>query len=223
MKKRIISMAVAFLFITLLATTAQAHTGDYLSGGYITNKQNNLQFLIADSAQTSLLNEDVYENSATGWNSVGANIHVSVVMRKPGMPTSGDFMYVYGDYNGTVIDEDEFGITCLFDSNGNPVSIGSNWAKVIIYMNTSGIFGEASNPTEAARKTFIHEVGHALKLNHPDISIRHTGHNIPYRDTIGDTYYLPVAVMNQGFPDGIAIASNISQHDKDNLIAKWGV
>ena len=35
MKKRIISLAAAVLFITLMTTTAQAHVGDYWAGKYV--------------------------------------------------------------------------------------------------------------------------------------------------------------------------------------------
>lgn len=84
----------------------------------------------------------------------------------------------------------------------------------MILMNKSdGVFSGANNPTAAAKKTFTHEVGHALKLAHPAKNSSLSEH----------TYYggIPYAVMNQGFPVN-AVATTVSSHDKSCLIAKWG-
>ena len=53
-------------------------------------------------------------------------------------------------------------------ADGSIANVDDNWAGVSIRMNTnSNAFSGASNPTTAAKKTFIHEVGHTLKLSHP--------------------------------------------------------
>ena len=138
-------------------------------------------------------------------------------MYTPGMPTYG-FFPVYGDPNlGSTL-----GRTVPLDSSGNPVSAdlagaNSNWYSVRIYMNTSSsAFSGASNATVAAKMTFIHEVGHALKLAHPAKNKSLSGHNK------GENKNLPLAVMNQGFPNGDEVSSTVADHDKENLKAKWG-
>lgn len=131
-------------------------------------------------------------------------------MYTPGMPTYG-FFPVYGKDYGDII----LGETVPLDASGNPVNFTDNWYSVKIYMNTStSAFSEASNATLAAKKTFIHEVGHALKLRHPAQNKLLSGHS--YRNG------KPQAVMNQDFPNGKETASTVANHDRENLKAKWG-
>lgn len=62
-------------------------------------------------------------------------------------------------------------------------------------------------------KPFVLEVGHALKLGHPAIGTSMIGHSVNGH---------PVAIMNQGLPNGADVASTIQTHDITNLKAKWG-
>lgn len=89
---------------------------------------------------------------------------------------------------------------------------------VSIIMNTnSTVYSGTGNSTQVAKMTFMHEVGHTLKLCHPAYSPGASRH----------TYYgrYPKAIMNQGFPMSSApcVSPTIAYHDKSNLKAKWGV
>lgn len=191
---------------------AYAHNSDYFSGiytGIITHQ--NLKFRIESSAITSFLTSSVYY-SAYGWSNVSNSVgSIGIAIASPGMPSSG-FYSVYGQWftDGTL------GETIPRDSSGNIVSMGSNWYSLSITMNTnSSSFSGADNATTAAKKTFTHEVGHALKLSHPAF-----GYSIP-----GHTYQgLPKAVMNQGLTMSSKpwISSTVVTHDISNLQTKWG-
>lgn len=111
-------------------------------------------------------------------------------------------------------------MTLPYDSDGNFISASnadSNWAYSEITMNTNiAAYNACENPTLMAKKAFIHEVGHAFKLKHPTINPALSGH------TYGSGY--PYAIMNQGSPSNSKpwVSYQITQHDKDCLIAKWG-
>lgn len=169
----------------------------------------NIKFKIELSAQTSLLTSDVYF-SAYVWDDISSNVgNIGIAIYVSGMSVTGFYSVLGKVYtNGTL------GETVPRNSNGDIVSANSDWASVSIYMNTSSTaFSGASNPTTAAKKTFIHEVGHALKLSHPTCNSSLSGH-------VYDGY--PYSVMNQGYPNGSYVASTITAHDKNNLKAKWG-
>ncbi len=205
--KKIVALLVV-MTITCNLFTAHAHTGEYHAGGYYDDKQANLKFLIMDSALTSILTMDVY-NSATSWNGISDNVYVvSVVKHVYGMPTSG-FNCVYGQAytDGTL------GTTTFYGVNGNAVSANATWNSVMITMNSDAfVFALAPNATNAAKKTFTHEVGHALKLKHPENG-SFSGHT-----QLG----YPYAVMNQGLYGTESYLSMVpSIHDKSNLIDKW--
>lgn len=71
--------------------------------------------------------------------------------------------------------------------------------------------------TANARKTFLHEVGHALKLKHPEINANLSAHTV--------SNGRPYAIMNQGYvrSSSDAVAPDIAFHDKVCLKTKWGV
>ena len=207
-----------FLAAILAAIIAQsgsivivsAHNGDIHSGVYNSGamcNQSNLNFKIDSSAQTSLLTYIVY-NTAYAWSSTSTGVSVNVVMSSPGMPTYG-FYNVYGlsYYDGTL------GTTIPRDSSGNIVDMDSNWNSVSICICAAdNVFADST----AAAKTFVHEVGHALKLKHPISNY-----------TLTDHIYLggvPKAIMNQGLPSSSQpwIATSIQTHDIYNITAKWG-
>lgn len=186
------------------------HNGDYFNGIYKgSTAPYNIKFVIDPSAQTSLLNSSVYQ-SAWAWNNISSEVGgIGIAMYTPGMPTYG-FFPVYGK---TYIDG-TLGETVPLDSSGKAVSANSNWNSIKIYMNTAS--SAFSDSTNAAKKTFIHEVGHALKLSHPAKSGSLSGHDK------GENKNLPLAVMNQGFPNGDEVSSTVTSHDRENLKAKWG-
>ncbi|MCM1334164.1 MAG: hypothetical protein NC084_00815, partial [Bacteroides sp.] len=193
----------------LAQVSSYAHVGDYSNGTYTgTTTPKNLKFRIETSAQTELLSSDVY-NAVSAWNGISSNVgSIGIAMAVPGMPTTGFCLVIGREYSDGIL-----GQTVSRDSNGNIVSADSDWNSVSIYMNTSStIFSGADNPTTAAKKTFIHEVGHALKLSHPINDARLSGHIYSG---------LPKAVMNQGLPNDY-VSSTVASHDKENLKAKWG-
>lgn len=113
------------------------------------------------------------------------------------------------------------GYTKVYDSSGKPISsdweLDEDWSYVQIQMNIDeSAFIGASDPYRAAKKTFIHEIGHALKLKHPEYNSTLELHNW------GGGY--PLSVMNQGFPGakGGATYETVRYHDEINLKAKWG-
>lgn len=214
MKKRIVSFLVCAFFAVFAATSVYAHTGDVLGGTYLYNSQKDLQLRITQSAQTSLMNSTVY-NSALAWNNISSNVHVSVIMETPGMPTIAGTMNVYGSND---LADGVLGRTVPYNSSGSEVSANSNWSYVVILINTTTSFYNtlnSSSATNAAKMNFIHEVGHALKLSHPEKNTSYSGHN---------KGGLPYAVMNQGYPSASypAVSSTVEDHDKSCLKAKWG-
>ncbi len=193
--------------------TASAHVGDYFSGTYTSTATSNPSFLklkIEPSAQTSLLTADVYY-SAYQWCDISSNVEIGIAIASSAMPSTGFYSVC-----GKTYDDGTLGELLKYDSNGNIVGANANWASIRININnsTTGGFYDAQNPTLAAQKTFIHEVGHALKLSHPTVNSSLSGHT--YADG------RPFSVMNQGFPNYAWIASSVRDHDAANLIGKWG-
>lgn len=213
-RKKLVQKTAALLsagVISLaLATSAFAHVGDYHSGQYLsgaTCNQSNLKFRVESSARNSILTSAVY-SAGTQWNNISTEVNVSVVMAASGMPTTG-FYTVYG----TSYDDGTYGELISRNAQGKIVSMDSNWYMVEISMNNNTSAFANSN---AARRTFIHEVGHALKLKHPSANFSLSGH----------TYYggVPKAIMNSGPASSSKpwIATAIEENDEINLIGKWG-
>ncbi len=216
LKKRAIPMLAGVLTAVMLTSTASAHPGDYYAGKYIGKNGAEILLRIEPSAQTSLLDWAGVYQYGYDWNNISSNVEVSLVYASANTPTIYGAMSVCG-YNPT--DDRDLGGTLAYDSNGNLTGdFTVNWSKVTIYMNTSreAYFNEhCRSPQEAAKKTFLHEVGHALKLSHPFISNGLGGHTNNGR---------PAAVMNQGYPGlyNNAVSPTITAHDISCLKAKWG-
>ncbi len=220
MKKRIISfLSCAAAAAVLMSSTVYAHNKDVNSGGYTNNQQKNLMFRITQSAQTSLMNKDVYE-SALKWNKISSNVNISIIMEVPGMPTIPNAMYVYGSKGENIDDPhvlgvDDYGLTNYFDSEHNMVyNYNNNISYVRISINIAHpVYNTLKKPSEAAAMNFTHEVGHTLMLAHPT------------KGATGHVYWnnLPYAVMNQGFPETDKEVSPVpTEHDKQCLLYKWG-
>lgn len=214
-KKRIINIFCVVIFVTSILATIlvtnpiHAHDSDYFSGTYdnanATCNTNNMKFFITTSAQNSILDSSVY-NAATDWNSISSKVNVSnIVLQVSGMPNLNGFNYVYGStyYDGTL------GETIPYNDS-DIANVNDSWTSVTIYMNSSS---SAFPNKTAAKKTFMHEVGHVFKMKHPL--------NSTYAH--GPLYYgYPKAIMNQGLPNNAEVSSTIQSHDKSNLISKWG-
>ena len=141
-------------------------------------------------------------------------------METPGMPSMSNTVMVYGadsDFLAGLV-----GLTLCYDKDGylrdryDNAAYELDWSYSIIYMNTESSKYGLYTKTRTAKMTFMHEVGHVLKLSHPAQNSSYEGH----------TYNggKPLAVMNQGAPGfgDKSVAEEVAQHDKDNLIAKWG-
>lgn len=203
------------------------HNGDKFTGSYSLDRQKNLKFKISKSAQTALMNSEVY-NSAKIWNNISSNVHITIIMETPGMPSIADCMGVYDGKGGTsyepdVLEDSNLGLTQYYDAKGNPLDNNSNkiaFVKILINTNTpryDQYFKDNDDKKRiAASMNFIHEVGHALMLAHPTQNSLLSDHTINGR---------PYAVMNKGLPN-IGTLPQVSPvptyHDKNCLIGKWG-
>lgn len=211
-KRCIASVTAAAFCATMITGTASAHNEDILQGKYIGQNGANLVFWIDFSARLSLPKYESVYTYGMDWNGISSNVNVTVLEYTAYPPGNGE-MYVMGE----VFDDSTLGQTVGYRSNGTISGKNNDWAYVTITMNSDDrIFKYATHPTTAAKKTFIHEVGHALKLDHPKNDRSLMGH--VYTDG------RPYAIMNQGlpFPDDSLVPSEIASHDRDNLIAKWG-
>lgn len=213
-KKVIASVIAAAFCCNMIAGTASAHNEDYWNGEYI--GQNNgvrLYLRLDNSAITSLLTySDVYKYG-TDWNGISSKAEVSVINYAPGMPSIANQTLVFGK----TYEDDTMGEAKRYTNTGSEAHANGNWSYVTIYMNTAPyVYEGEKNKTKAAKKVFLHEIGHALKLSHPI--------QIPYYE--GHIYGngAPYAIMNSGLPSTVGewVSLEIAQHDKDNLIAKWG-
>lgn len=221
MKKRVVSFLVCAFFAVFAAGSVYAHSGDVFKGKYLTDIQKNMKIRVTQSAQTSFFNSYVY-NGALDWNDISSNVRVSVIMEMPGMPSITDSINVYGD-DGEFGDY-YMGKVRIYDKNGVETDDDDSdllYSKII--MNTDSIaYNElpASQRSDGARMCFIHEVGHVLRLAHPDDGGSAIGHHY--------ANLLPYAVMNTGLPvnrsDGKydQVAWSVADHDKLCLRGKWG-
>lgn len=78
-------------------------------------------------------------------------------------------------------------------------SFTGNVEKAVITLDTRSSGGLLSQSDQNQIKTIVHELGHALALDHPDC---------------GST-----AIMQQGYSSPAALT--IQSHDSDNLKSKW--
>lgn len=226
LKKRVMPMLAGVLVAIATTITASAHPYDYWQGKYIGKDGANILLRIGNSAQTDLLNYDDVYKYGFEWNHISSKVNVSIAYNSPGMPSLSGEMHVVGKY----YPDNVTGETIPYDSNGNIMTKGAgydvngNWARIIINMNTdSDLFNGTGIPKEAARKTFVHEVGHALKLCHPFTTSKEANHT--YEVYIeGKKYYAPKSVMNQGAPtkSNPQVASTVVAHDRSCIIEKWG-
>lgn len=218
-KKVIMLIAVLSVLVNAMSYVCHAHNGDWWIGQYYYQSscnQSNMKFMVQPSAITSYFTSSMYR-AGTRWNNISSEVNVSVAIWATGMPTTG----FYSIYGGVLDDPYTFAYTNCYDPYGYIADFDAHWYYVGISMNTTNsrlVTGSgltASERTVAAQTTILHEIGHTLKLCHPAISRQLEGH------TYSDGY--PLALMNTGFPHLYeCVSPNIEQHDKDNLIAKWG-
>ena len=230
MKKRVIALftaaVVACTTISASASTIYSHEDEFWSGKYLDNKQKNLCFFVRKSAQTSILTKDIYNPSA--WNDVSENVHVSVEFETDENSGLVNFRnaFVLGvtsyAFGGRTVRAE----TCPYDQYGRPIPMNEldrDWLQIDILMNTDEkvysekLYSGLKDKSVVAKKTFLHEVGHSLKLQHPV-------ENSALEEHIFSG--LPLSVMNNRRPYSqggeIFTASEPTHHDRVTLIAKWG-
>lgn len=214
-KKRVIPMLAGVLTTVMLTCTASAHPYDYWQGKYIGKSNAEILLRIDTSAQTDLLTWAGVYQYGYDWNNISSKVNVSLVLAGSGTPSIYGSMPVLGEKKPV----DLFGRIAPYNSEGqleSEASENEDWMFARLYMNTNPeTFNNASNKTAAAKKTFLHEVGHLLKLCHPEDNSSLIDHTIGGR---------PSAVMNQGlpYPKVYETSPTITSHDKSCLIAKWG-
>lgn len=212
-KKKVFCLVISFILVMLTyKNEVRAHNYDFWRGVYATNatcQPTNMRFRITTSAQTSMLNSNVYD-AGYDWNEISSNVHISnILMEIQGMPYISGFYYVYGRSFSATNEDGTAGQTVMY-SNGSVADVDSDWQTVAIFMNTDNVFPN----TTAAKKAFTHEVGHALKLAHPECSVY--AHGTRYGG-------YPQSIMNQGLANSLPyVASTIQEHDTSNLKQKWG-
>ncbi len=178
---------------------------DYYSGGYSGGSAPYVINVIIDSsAITTYLTNDVY-SCVTAWNNIDSNISINYY------PATYTGTYASADFTVTVKGENLRDLT-LGRMIPTPSNINGNWTSAIIKINTftgSGGINNANAILYDKQMNFLHEMGHALKLKHPEDN---------------NAGWFPLSIMNQGLPS-IAnyyyITCRPSGYDKYNLSRKW--
>lgn len=236
-KKCIASVVAAAFCLTMISGTASAHRGDVWDGHYyivypattVDGKPNivfrdtaDFVLRINPSAQNDVFTySDVYQYG-TDWNSTSNNVRLSVIMVNSYTPTRSNEINVDGADLPVNADVMTAGYTLFYNQYGEEVDANEDCVFSLIQINTSNAaldYYRSSTPAikkSFTKKTFLHEVGHALKLCHPIRDPSYSGH------TYNNGY--PIAIMNQGKAGYYGyIGKKIEEHDKICVQAKWGV
>ena len=206
-KKTIALLLTCVLAIGAAQVPANACTTQYFAGSVAYNI-NNLGYQIMSSAQNTVLTLWVYHEAAWdfeegGWNRItktnGTRMTNIEVMGSSGHIAPRTFLRV----EGASLNPNIFGQTGGFNANNQAVAVTANWNSARITMNSNvSVWGPTSEALATrqvrAAKTFMHEVGHTLKLN--DVSSNCT------------------AVMRQAHVSALFVVN----HDRNTLRAKWG-
>lgn len=225
LKKYAAPFLAGLLAAVTVTSTASAHPYDYWQGLYLSKNDANIELYVLYTAQTELLTKENVYDYATNWNNISSNVSVSVEYQNTILPNSNGKWIVAGrEFNNT-----NLGRMNPYDASGNLMDttpgVNSDWSYVRIDINVDAeAFVDLKNglitPSKLisnARKTFLHEVGHALKLSHPKQNSTLSGHTV--------SNGRPYAIMNQGYvrSSSDAVAPDIAYHDKICLKTKWGV
>jgi len=196
----------------------------------------NLLFYIQPSAITGVLTLANYQATMTQQNSW--NGHTNRVFVASIVPTFPGPNHFHVDVVG-INNLDALGMImhrCLSTNVLMDMALfgaHNHWGRVEIHMNrTQSVWTEPAGSLtnnqirDRVISVFRHEVGHVLKLQHPQASNSSTqisGHTILEIAPGPVVGYFPLSVMNQGVPDIYNHATvGVSQHDIQNLRARWG-
>lgn len=220
--KRVIAAVLAGICcMNLIAGSASAHDEDIYGGSYIGKTKADFVLRINSSARTDILTySDVYQHGYD-WNNISGNVQLGVAVAGGGMPSIADQINVNGCDLLSSNAQKTYGRSIYYDKNWNECGPSADCYAAKIEMNTSeNVYSNLDNLSDKqamAKKVFVHEVGHILKLRHPWQSSKYevySGH---------DYGGYPYAIMNMGdLWDEPCSADEITEHDKSCLIKKWG-
>lgn len=183
--------------------------------------------------ETSLFSFDKIKQAVEMWN--GITSRVNITCKKLEEVTSDDVVMsviVNSEFDVLIAGVGAWGATYPIingeEVNGTDDKMGDNWNSSVIYLTTSILQMPGDNVSYSARvmqEVIIHEVGHALKLEHI-ISEEKFNHDqsLGYRKTLpsimGETR---VEESSDNYLDSLNyIASRyITNYDKADLINKW--
>ena len=199
--KKMTALAMLFMLVALMCVeSASACSGAYY-GWTWANKKNQT------GLNVKMCSSDFYNNldasrSIFTWNGISSKVKISQYSYSANSSNTADINIHSEKFTGSTI-----GITRLYKITGpgNYVEVPISSRNINIAQARIGLSPSllgSSNSTQRY-KTVIHEVGHALALMHPVLN------NCTER-----------AVMQQSSTSYAATA--ITQHDRKNLIAKWG-
>ena len=176
---------------------------DYLENGYANGSAPYVVNVIIDSsAITQYLTSDVY-TCATAWNDIDSNIIVKLYLPSHiGAYDPCDFTVAVV---GSIFDNEDYGR--FYWGSGN---VNGNWTsgRIEISLNNAKINSSTALLCDQ-QMNFLHELGHALKLIHPNVS---------------NSDWHPISIMNPGLPSRAGdyyIPCRPSGYDKYNLNRKW--
>lgn len=219
MKKRVIAVLTA-VAMACTSTTAYAHDSDVFPGQYTTVTKADFYVRIHSSALNNVYSFDDVYMYGEEWNKTSSNVDLYVMSVGESVSIVPNQINVIGENIKSAKGGLILGIIDPHDRYGKECDVSDDWGYCDVKINNTStaqnyLFSK-SDPTTAARKVFLHELGHALKLAHPVQSTSHSGNNA-YNG-------YPYAIMNDGSLDNTVCASNtITAHDKSCVIAKWGV
>ncbi|MCL2071529.1 MAG: hypothetical protein FWH07_04750 [Oscillospiraceae bacterium] len=191
----------------------------------------NFKIAVLHTAHT-VLTLDVYaavRDAFRGWNGLpGIGTHrlgITDVSVNPSASYSDHIFAMPGGFSGQ-IHEQPSGEVLPYNMNGQlDKTANADWDYILIIMNSSTSFwvqyGNLARQKELASATFIHEVGHALKLQHHRSGGNPFGGGAPpiaghTEDAGGDWY--PLSVMN---PYASISSPGTTNTDITSLRNKW--
>jgi len=189
--------------------------------GSPTSGRVNVAFGVRDSARTGYLTMNEVYSYGVVWNGISSNVHVTVVpigtmdlYHSWGIEAHTFYVMVEGfnflpdPFTQLQVRSGEFQPR---NAQGLRADLNEPWSSGIIRM----CIGENDNSLRHGtlhyrQAAFIHEIGHALKLDHPQRWQSATNTNM-------FPAWRPVANMNY-----TGIAYRLRGYDKFNLMSKWG-
>jgi len=179
-----------------------------------------LRLGVLPQAITRQLSWEVYEVANT-WNNISSNVSVDVfqIRNKQAWPATSTPTFDVA-VEGFLFDNEcgywiVLGDFTPFGAPNSPTWLDHDWHSGRIRMSLGSQGQDINAPDRGEcrlkdrQKVFLHEVGHALKLDHPHDA--HPG-------------WRPLSIMNQGLPSGNNdVTARPQGYDKFNLIQKWGI